>query len=204
MTGIDWTRAAKAIYTAPTMAKPSVWDRYARGLYSVIKGDRKRRLIVTPIAAIIFFGVITFFVIASFWVDRWLNLPYLPAVWWRYLIAAVVFVAGIVLGATTVTRFFLSRGTPVPTSPPPKLITTGLYSYIRNPMALGALLILEGLGFYYGSPSLIVFFAPLPIVLYGFYIKAVEEPELTLRFGREYLEYKKKVPMFIPKFRRQI
>jgi len=180
----------------------TIWDRWAKALYGVITGDKKRRAVLTPIAAIIFFGVITFFVIASFWVDRWLNLPYLPDAWWRYLIAAVVFVAGIILGTTTVTRFFLSRGTPVPISPPPKLITTGLYSYIRNPMALGALLILEGLGFYYGSLSLIVFFAPLPVVLYGFYIKAVEEPELTLRFGQEYLEYKKRVPMFIPKLRR--
>jgi protein-S-isoprenylcysteine O-methyltransferase Ste14 len=69
-------------------------------------------------------------------------------------------------------------------------------------MALGALLILEGLGFYYGSLSLIFFFAPLPVVLYALYIKAVEEPELELRFGREYLEYKSRVPMFIPRLGR--
>lgn len=177
----------------------TIWDKWAQALYKVITGDKKRRLILTPIAAIIFFGIITLFVFCSFWVDRWLNLPYLPDTWWRYAIAGIVFIAGIVLGAATVTRFFLSRGTPVPTSPPPKLITTGLYSYIRNPMALGALLILEGLGFYYGSLSLIIFFAPLPVVLYALYIKAVEEPELELRFGKEYLEYKKKVPMFIPR-----
>jgi protein-S-isoprenylcysteine O-methyltransferase Ste14 len=66
-------------------------------------------------------------------------------------------------------------------------------------MALGLLLMLEGLGFYFGSLSLIVFFAPLPVVLYALYIKAVEEPELELRFGREYMEYKRRVPMFIPK-----
>jgi protein-S-isoprenylcysteine O-methyltransferase Ste14 len=69
-------------------------------------------------------------------------------------------------------------------------------------MALGGLLILEGLGFYYGSLSLIIFFGPLPIVLYALYIKAVEEPELELRFGKEYREYKKKVPMFIPRLKK--
>ncbi len=185
------------------MAKPSIWDRYARGLYNVIKGDRKRRLIVTPIAAVIFFGLLTFFVFCSFWVDSWLNIPHLPDAWWRYAVAAVLFIAGIALGAITVTKFFSTRGTPVPTSPPPKLVTTGLYGWIRNPMALGLLLLLEGLGFYFGSLSLIVFFAPLPIVLYAIYIKAVEEPELELRFGQEYRDYKKKVPMFIPRLKKR-
>jgi protein-S-isoprenylcysteine O-methyltransferase Ste14 len=31
----------------------------------------------------------------------------------------------------------------------------------------------------------------------------VEEPELELRFGKEYLEYKKRVPMFIPGLKRR-
>jgi len=180
----------------------TIWERYARGLNNVITGSKKRRLILTPIAAIIFFGIITFFVFCSFWVDKWLHLPYLPDAWWRYALAGIIFFAGIALGATTVTKFFSTRGTPVPTSPPPKLITNGLYGCIRNPMALGMLLILEGLGFYYGSLSLIVFFAPLPVVLYVLYIKAVEEPELEMRFGKEYVEYKKRVPMFIPRCKR--
>jgi protein-S-isoprenylcysteine O-methyltransferase Ste14 len=181
----------------------SIWDRYARALYGVIKGDRKRRLIITPIAAVIFFGIITFFVFCSFWVDKWLHLPYLPAAWWRYALAGIIFFAGMGLGATTVIKFFSTRGTPVPTMPPPKLVTTGLYGWIRNPMALGMLLMLEGLGFYFGSLSLIIFFAPLPVVLYALYIKAVEEPELELRFGKEYVEYKKRVPMFIPWLRKR-
>jgi len=181
----------------------TIWDRWAQALYRVITGDRKRRLILTPIAAVIFFGLITLFVFCSFWVDRWLNLPYLPDAWWRYVISAIVFVAGLFLAVSTVTAFFRTRGTPVPLSPPPRLITTGLYAWIRNPMALGLLLVLEGLGFYFGSLSLIIFFAPLPVVLYALYIKAVEEPELELRFGKEYQQYKKRVPMFIPKLRRQ-
>ena len=180
----------------------SIWDRWAKALYNVITGDKRRRVIFTPIAAIIFFGIITFFVIASFWVDRWLHLPYLPDIWWKYTLAGILSIGGALLGIPTVTAFFRSQGTPVPTSPPPKLITTGLYGCIRNPMALGLLLLLEGLGFYFGSLSLIVFFAPLPIVLYAIYIKAVEEPELALRFGREYLEYKKRVPMFIPRLKK--
>jgi len=29
-------------------------------------------------------------------------------------------------------------------------------------------------------------------------LKAIEEPELEKRLGKKYLEYKKKMPMFIP------
>jgi protein-S-isoprenylcysteine O-methyltransferase Ste14 len=176
----------------------SIWDKWAQGLYRVVTGDKKRRAILIPIATILLFGVLTFFVFCSFWVDSWLHLPYLPDAWWRYGIAAIVFIAGLFLVLSTVTAFFRIGGTPLTVSPPPKLITSGLFAYIRNPMALGDLLILEGLGFYFGSLSLIFFFAPLPVVAYALYIKAVEEPELELRFGREYVEYKKKVPMFIP------
>ncbi len=32
----------------------------------------------------------------------------------------------------------------------------------------------------------------------------IEEPELEKRFGKEYLEYKKRVPMFIPKIKIKI
>jgi protein-S-isoprenylcysteine O-methyltransferase Ste14 len=114
-----------------------------------------------------------------------------------------LFLAGCVLGIPAVIAFFRTTGTPVPTDPPPRLVTTGLYGYIRNPMALGGLLILEGIGFYTGSLSLIFFFAPLPILLYALYIKTVEEPELEMRFGQEYVDYKKRVPMFIPRLWRR-
>jgi len=32
-------------------------------------------------------------------------------------------------------------------------------------------------------------------------LKAIEEPELAMRLGNTYLEYKKKTPMFFPRVR---
>jgi protein-S-isoprenylcysteine O-methyltransferase Ste14 len=69
-------------------------------------------------------------------------------------------------------------------------------------MVIAGVLIGEGLGFLFGSLSLILIFIPLLTLLGFLYLKTVEERELELRFGQEYLEYKKSVPMFIPKFRR--
>ena len=79
------------------------------------------------------------------------------------------------------------------------MITTGLYSYVRNPMLLGLFIFVIGLGILFGSLSLIFIFTPLFILINVLYLKAIEEKEMEKKFGREYLEYKKKVPMFIPK-----
>jgi len=100
--------------------------------------------------------------------------------------------------------FRRASGTPMPFKPPSRLVTTGIYAYVRNPMVLAGILIGEGLGFLFGSLSLIIIVIPLLTLLGFFYLKLVEERELELRFGREYVEYKKKVPMLIPRPRRQI
>jgi len=66
-------------------------------------------------------------------------------------------------------------------------------------MLLGLFIFLKGVGILFGSLSLIFIFTPLFILINVLYLKAIEEKEMEKKFGREYLEYKKKVPMFIPK-----
>lgn len=65
-------------------------------------------------------------------------------------------------------------------------------------MITGLFLLMLGLGVLFGSLSLILIFTPLFILLNVLYVKAVEEKEMEKKFGQEYLEYKKNVPMFIP------
>jgi protein-S-isoprenylcysteine O-methyltransferase Ste14 len=95
-------------------------------------------------------------------------------------------------------HFIKVRGTPVPFNPPPSLVTTGPYAYVRNPMLSGVFILLFGLGIVFNSISLVFIFTPLFILLNVLELKAIEEPELEKRLGREYTEYKKGVPMFIP------
>jgi len=182
--------------------KRNIWDKLAVSLWHLTTGERRRRLILTPIAAIIFFGVLTGFVLLALWLDMITGLPRWNGLW-ATVIAAILFTAGICIAVWTLSQFIKNRGTPVPVSPPQKLITTGLYNYVRNPMALGALLILEGLGFLFNSIFLIVIFAPLPVILYALFIKAVEEKELEMRFGDQYRLYRQRVPMFIPRLRKK-
>jgi len=182
----------------------SIWDRYAGYVYKVATGGKKRRAIMTPIGAIIFFGIITLFAFASFWLDKWLPCLHFSPTLWSLVLSWLLIVPGFLIMFWPVIAFFSTRGTPVPFDPPPKLITNGLYAYIRNPMLLGMFIFMLGLGVLFGSLSFIFIFTPLFIVLNVLYLKAIEEKEMEKKFGREYLEYKKRVPMFIPRFKKNI
>jgi len=70
-------------------------------------------------------------------------------------------------------------------------------------MLLGLFLLMLGLGVLFGSLSLIFIFTPLFILLNVLYLKAIEEKEMEKKFGEEYLEYKKRVPMFIPRLKKR-
>ena len=159
---------------------------------------------IMPIALVIFFGIVVLFVFASFWLDKWLTCLHFSPTWWSLGLGWLLTIVGFIIMFWPVIAFFSTRGTPVPFNPPPKLITTGLYAYIRNPMILGLFIFMLGLGVLFGSLSFIFIFTPLFIVLNVLYLKAIEEKEMEKKFGREYLEYKKRVPMFIPRFKKNI
>jgi protein-S-isoprenylcysteine O-methyltransferase Ste14 len=96
--------------------------------------------------------------------------------------------------------FIKSKGTPVPFNPPPQLVTTGPYAYVRNPMLSGVFMLLFGIGFWIRSFSFLVLFTPLFVFINVWELKAIEEPELIIRLGQDYIEYRKRTPMFFPRF----
>ncbi|MBA7666493.1 hypothetical protein ES703_74574 [subsurface metagenome] len=102
----------------------------------------------------------------------------------------------------SILHFIKVKGTPVPFNPPPKLVTTGPYSYIRNPMLSGVFILMFGFGILFRSISLVFIFTPLFILFNFLELKSIEEPELEKRLGKDYLEYKKSVPMFFPRFKK--
>jgi protein-S-isoprenylcysteine O-methyltransferase Ste14 len=81
-----------------------------------------------------------------------------------------------------------------------KIVTIGVYSIVRHPQHLGALLAHVGISFLL-SAWYSLLFTPLMVVLI-YLISRKEEEELIREFGREYEDYKKKVPMLIPRLRR--
>lgn len=76
-----------------------------------------------------------------------------------------------------------------------KLITTGIYSYIRHPMYFSVVLMM--LGVLIATPTLYesIFFAILLMVLY---LKAKKEEALWIEESADYVAYKRKTKYFIP------
>ena len=80
-----------------------------------------------------------------------------------------------------------------------RIVTTGVYSIVRHPQYFGGLLAHVGVSFLLSAGySLLV--TPLIVVLV-YLVSKKEEEELIREFGKEYDDYKKKVPMFIPRTR---
>ena len=82
---------------------------------------------------------------------------------------------------------------------PNKLITTGILGHTRHPLYLGVLIIY--IGFIFLTMSLISILGLIITFLMYNYIASFEENELEEIFKEEYLEYKKKVPKWIPSIR---
>jgi len=82
-----------------------------------------------------------------------------------------------------------------------KIVSTKIYSVIRHPQYFGGILAHIGISFLLSS-----FFSLLitpVIILLNFLVAWKEEKELVKEFGKIYEDYKKNVPMFVPKLRKQ-
>ncbi len=64
-------------------------------------------------------------------------------------------------------------------------------------MTLGTIIAYGGIAVWIGSITSVVFVAVFAAILIG-YLKIIEEKELQMRFGSEYIEYKKNTPFILP------
>jgi protein-S-isoprenylcysteine O-methyltransferase Ste14 len=78
-----------------------------------------------------------------------------------------------------------------------KLITKGIYQYIRNPRYLGRGFVVFGFGLV-ANNFLALLVALIHFIGFCFLI-IPEDKELESRFGKEFIDYKKKVPALYPK-----
>mgnify|MGYP001114460041 CR=1 FL=1 len=168
--------------------------------YEVAKSEYRVRKKFILFGFIFFWVILGLFIIIPVWIDIAFRHLEFPLVIFNNIISIPIIVLGVCLMLWAVIHFLRARGTPVPFNPPPKLIQTGLYAYSRNPMLTGIFIWMFGLGILYRSISLMFISVPLFVIFNIIELKMIEEPELTKRFGKDYLEYKKRAPMFIPRF----
>jgi protein-S-isoprenylcysteine O-methyltransferase Ste14 len=160
------------------------------------------RFLASLIAPILVVGVIPLWLIhnrLAAYDTRW---PAGSAVAWigRLLGGSMAFV-GLGLFAWCVTLFArLGRGTIMPWDPTQRLVVSGPYRHVRNPMISGVLFMVAGQALYWGSwltGSLALFF----FLVNHFYFILSEEPGLEKRFGENYRRYKANVPRWRPHIR---
>jgi protein-S-isoprenylcysteine O-methyltransferase Ste14 len=77
------------------------------------------------------------------------------------------------------------------------LITSGILSRVRHPLYSATLLIISGI--FLVMPSVFSLISFTCITVYTFIGIRLEENKLVEQFGQLYLEYKKQVPMLIPR-----
>lgn len=106
-------------------------------------------------------------------------------------------IIGVYVNLVLVYTIFKKANTTIkPYEKPSKLVMYGPFKFTRNPTYLGMALTLLGIAILLGS--LITFIFPVIfIILTDIFTIPIEEKNLEEKFGKKYLEYKKKVRRWI-------
>lgn len=136
-------------------------------------------------------------------------LSYTGASWTRFLktwnlaggLPLQVALLPALVGVSAVQEFVeRGRGTPIPFDPPRRLVTSGPYAYVANPMQLSMAMLLTGWGALVHSAWLVL--AGPMAVAYGCGLAAADERHsLGARFGEPWRTYRRHVRSWIPRLR---
>ncbi len=136
------------------------------------------------------------------WLLTGWELTPIPASWELLrVVGLALIVGGLVVLVRAFARFAVEgRGTPAPFAPTEKLIVTGEYRYVRNPMYVAVLAMIAGQALLFGSVSLVIY-GLLVWLAVAVFVRLYEEPTLTRLYGRQYLDYRAAVPAWLPRLR---
>ena len=117
------------------------------------------------------------------------------------ILAGIVFGTAVLLKRSVVKQLRFARLAGIPELSkekyPGKLLTEGIYSRVRNPRYIEALLWVMAYALFANYlEAYIVVVLCLPLI---YFVVRLEERELRERFGTAYKEYCRRVPRFVPK-----
>ena len=158
-----------------------------------------KALLTLVIGALIFpTGIPAILVLVLPQVDKKMGVGSFYAGYGNIIIGVIaILMGGFLAFWTIIAQIRLASGTPFPMLPTQKLIIVGPFKYCRNPMTLGTVVAYFGVAILVGSYSSLLAVAVFFLMLLV-YLKLIEEKELEMRFGQEYLEYKKNTPFILP------
>jgi len=91
------------------------------------------------------------------------------------------------------------KGTPLPLAAPNRLVVSGPYRRVRNPMAIAGLGQGLGVAVMTRSPE-VAAYVVVGMIVWNYLVRPVEEDELRQTFGDDYMNYAKRVRCWIPAF----
>jgi len=152
-------------------------------------------------------GSALFFVVAPgtvagfvpWWITHWQLAPLphgLAAL--RWLGIALILVGLGPLVASFARFAWHGLGTPAPIAAPTRLVVSGFYARVRNPMYVAVLVILLGEAMLFADLRLFLWAAAFWLLTHLF-VLLYEERALSRRFGGDYDDYCANVPRWIPR-----
>lgn len=114
-----------------------------------------------------------------------------------YALGIAVALAGQLIRALTVGLAYIKRGGKDRKVYARELVKGGVFAHCRNPLYMGNIMIVIGLGIIANSVLFYLIGIPLFVFMY-LAITRAEEKYLRDKFGEEYIEYCKNVNRFIP------
>jgi protein-S-isoprenylcysteine O-methyltransferase Ste14 len=153
----------------------------------------------TALSAAIFIAIVPGSV--GGWIQYYIATGGSPALRWtpdRTLGMALIVVGWSILLWCTVEFVRRGRGTPSPNRAPTKLVVSGLFRFVRNPMYVGVVTAIEGFALAMHSWETALYGL---VVATAFHLRVLfyEEPRLTREFGDEFETYCANVPRWIPR-----
>ena len=148
------------------------------------------------------FFVIAPLVLAGFvpwWVTHWEFRPAFFGVDLTRILGGILIIVGVPGLVDSFSRFALEGlGTPAPIAPTQKLVVTGLYRYVRNPIYIAVVAVIFGQALLFGDSHLL-WYGALLWLFFHVWVVLLEEPELEQTFSTEYESFRTNVPRWIPR-----
>ena len=117
----------------------------------------------------------------------------------QMMIAMALILVGLIPLFDSIRRFiYAGRGTLMPTVPTERLVVSGLYRHVRNPMYVGVLAALAGEALLFWSSGLMIE-GVIGFMAIELFVRLYEEPTLARSHPEDYPRYKRNVPRWLPR-----
>ena len=159
--------------------------------------------IPVPVRTVVYyFSFLAFILVLVPWLAHVLGRRFLP---WQLEIGWVRVIGWVVFGGfyllytgSSLVLVRRGRGAYVEFDPPKDFVATGPFRWCRNPIAACVLGMIFGEALAFSSTGIfILFMVGLPLA--HLQVVLLEEPLLVTRFGQTYLDYRARVPRWIPR-----